>query len=147
MASTGVLNGTKLRLYTDTAGGSTYAVMGTSLDATLNLAHSPRETTNQDSGGFATFLEGKRSVTIDFNNLHAEDSTVNFEDYFDSWSSSSIRAAVGWKISTAVSGDKQWTGTGYITSLVLNSGGPEANSTFSGSIQGTGTPTKSTVTP
>lgn len=145
MATTGVVNGTKLRLYVDAAAGSTYIVMGTSLDVTLNLAHSPRETTNQDSGGFATFLEGKRSSTIDFNNLHAENSAANFEDYYDAWLSSTQRANVTFKVATATSGDVTYTGSGYITSLVLNSGGPEANSTFSGSIQVTGSLTKGTV--
>jgi hypothetical protein len=70
MATTGVMNGTKLRLYADQAGGTTYTAIGNSLDVTFNAAHSPRETTNQDSAGFADFLEGKRSFTIDFNGLH-----------------------------------------------------------------------------
>lgn len=139
------MNGTKLRLYADAAAGSTYVVIGNSLDVTLNLSHSPRETTNQDSAGYATFLEGKRVSTIDFNGLHSEDGGNNFEDFYDAWASSSQRANVTFKVATATSGDHTWTGSGYLTNLVLVSGGPENNATFNGSIQVTGSLTKGTV--
>lgn len=145
MATTGVMNGTKLRLYADPANGSTYAVIGNSLDVTINFSHSPRETTNQDSAGYATFLEGKRVTTIDFNFLHSEDATQNIVDFYDAWASSTQRAAVTFKVATATTGDTTWTGGGYITSLTLNSGGPEANATCSGSIQVSGALTKGTV--
>lgn len=146
MATTGVMNGTKLRLYVDQAGGSTYTAVGSSLDATINFTHSPRETTNQDSLGWATFLEGKRGYTIDFNALHTEDGANNFIDWYDTLASSTLRGNVTFKFSTATSGDVTLTGAGYITSLVNASGGVEANSTFNGSIQGSGSLTKGTVT-
>lgn len=145
MATTGVVNGTKLRLYIDVAATTTYIVMGTSLDVTLNASHSPREITNQDSGGYAEFLEGKRSFTIDFNNLNAESSAANFEDYYGSFADTTLRAKVTFKIATATSGDVTYTGTGWLTSLTLASGGVEGNSTFNGSIQVTGSLTKGTV--
>lgn len=145
MATAGVMNGTKLRLYVDQAGGSTYTAVGSSLDATINFTHSPRETTNQDSAGWATFLEGKRSFTIDFNALHTEDGTNNFIDWYDTLASQTLRGNVTFKFSTATAGDTTLTGAGYITSLVNASGGVEANATFNGSIQGSGTLTKGTV--
>jgi hypothetical protein len=147
MATVGVMNGTKLRLYVDQAGGSTYTAVGNSLDATLNYTHSPRETTNQDSAGNASFLEGKRSYTIDFNALHSEDGTNRFILWYDTLASSTLRGLVTFKFATATSGDVTLTGSGYITSLVNASGGAEANATFNGSIQGTGTLSKGTVTP
>lgn len=145
MATVGVMNGTKLRLYADQAGGSTFTVIGNSLDVTLNYTHSPRETTNQDSGGNASFLEGKRSFTIDFNALHSEDGTNKFISWYDTLVSQTLRGYVAFKIASTTSGDTTLTGFAYITSLVQASGGPESNATFNGSLQGTGTITKGTV--
>lgn len=144
-ATVGVMNGTKLRLYVDQAGGSTYTVIGNSLDVTLSYTHSPRETTNQDSGGNASFLEGKRSYTIDFNALHSVDGTNRFGLWFATLVSSSLRGFVTYKVASTNTGDETFTGSGYITSLVQASGGPESNATFNGSIQGTGTLTAGTV--
>lgn len=145
MSTVGVMNGTKLRLYADQAGGSSYTVVGNSLDVTLSYTHSPRETTSQDSGGNASFLEGKRSFTIDFNALHSEDGTNRFQLWYATLASSSLRGLVTFKIASTTSGDTTLTGSGYITSLVQASGGPESNATFNGSIQGTGTLTTGTV--
>jgi hypothetical protein len=145
MATVGVMNGTKLRLYMDLAGGSTFTAIGTSLDVTLNLSHSPRETTNQDSAGFATFLEGKRVSTIDFNALHAEDSTNDFAAFVAVFNSQTLRAACTFKVATATAGDSTYSGSGYITSIVMGSGAVEGNATFNGSIQVSGPLTTGTV--
>lgn len=145
MATTGVMNGTKLRLYVDQAGGSTYTVLGTSMDVTLTFSHSPRETTNQESGGNASFLEGKRTQSISFNALHAEDSGNNFWDWYATLASQTLRGLVTCKVATATTGDTTVTYSGYITELVLASGGPEGNATFNGGIQVTGTGTTGTV--
>ncbi len=146
MATTvGVINGTKIRIYVDQTGGSTFTVVGNSLDCTINYTHSPRETTNQDSGGNASFLEGKRSYTIDFNALESVDGTNHFGLWFATMTSSSLRAYVTFKVASTFTGDETYTGSGYITGLTLASGGPEANATFNGSIQGTGVLTKGTV--
>ena len=145
MATVGVMNGTKLRIYVDQAGATTYTVVGSSLDCTLNYTHSPRETTNQDSGGNASFLEGKRSYTIDFNALHTVDGTNRFGLWLATLTSSTLRGYVTFKIASTTTGDESFTGMGYITSLVQASGGPESNATFNGSIQGTGVLTAGTV--
>lgn len=146
MATVGITNGTKLRLYADQAGGSTFTAVGYSTDATINFTHSPRETTSQDSGGWASFLEGKRGWTIDCNAFHSEDGTNNFIDWYDTLKSDTLRGYVAVKFATATSGDVTLTGFGYITSLVNASGGVESNATLALSIQGTGTLTKGTVT-
>ena len=145
MATTGVMNGTKLRLYVDQAGGSSYTALGTSMDVTITFSHSPRETTNQDSGGNASFLEGKRTQSISFNALHAEDSTNNFWDWYATLASSTLRGSITAKVATATTGDTSVTYAGYITELVLASGGPEGNATFNGSVQVSGAGTTGTV--
>ena len=133
-----VINGTLMRLYLDQAAGSSYAVIGYSMDATVNYTQSPRETTNQSSSGHASFLEGKRAATIDFNMLHGEDGAHNFWINLATMIDNTLRAKVTGKITTAVTGDKVGSFTGYLTSLSLSTGGPEGNVTASGSIQLTG---------
>lgn len=145
MATVGVMNGTKLRLYVDQAGGSTFTVIGTSLDVSLNFSHSPRETTNQDSAGHASFLEGKRSKTIDANNLHSEDGTNDFAAWYATLDSETLRGFVTCKVASTTTGDSTYTYNGYITSLSIASGGPEGNATFNLSIQVTGKGASGTV--
>jgi hypothetical protein len=138
MATVGVINGTLFRLRADTDGGSpTYDIVGNSQDVTLNYSHSARETTDQDSGGHAEFLEGKRSKTIDFSALYEEGATNEFKKWYDNLDGSN-RGLVAMRVTTNVSGDSAVTYTGYVTNLSMSSGGPEANVTFSGSIQVTG---------
>lgn len=145
MATVGVINGTLMRCYLDLAAGSTYTVMGNSMDFTINYSQASRETTNQGSAGHAEFLEGKRSFTVDFNNLHAEDATNNFWLILAVIISNSLRAKMTGKVTTGVTGDKSGTFTGYFTSLSCSTGGPEGNVTMSGSIQGTGPITIATL--
>jgi len=145
MATTGVINGSLIRLYLDQAAGVTYTVMGNSMDNTINYSHSPRETTTQHSNGHADFLEGKRSFTIDFNALQAEEGAHSFWVGLANMISNTTRAKVTGKVTSAVSGDSIGTFTGWLTSLNCSTGGPEGNTTLSGSIQGTGTIAITTV--
>lgn len=138
MATVGVINGTLFRIRADVDGGTpSYAVVGNSQDVTLNYSHSARETTDQDSGGHAEFLEGKRSKTIDFSALYEEGATNEFAGWYNNLDGSS-RGLVAMRLTTNVSGDSAVTYTGYLTSLSMSSGGPENNVTWSGSIQVTG---------
>ena len=138
MATVGVKNGTIMRLYADQAGGSTYTAVGNSLNVSLNFSHSVRETTSQDSGGNASFLEGKRQKTITFSALGSEDGTNKFKLWYDTLASSSLRGLVTCKVGNAVTGDFSYTYTGYITDLTEDNGGPEGNVQFNGTIQVTG---------
>jgi len=138
MATTGVMNGTKLRLYVDQAGGSTHTVIGTSLDVTLNFSHSVRETTNQDSAGHYSCLEGKRTKTISFNALHSEDGTNDFALWYATLDSETLRGFVTCKVASTTTGDSTYTYNGYITSISIASSGVEGNASFSGEVQVTG---------
>lgn len=143
MATAGPMNGTLLRVYFNTT-GSTYAVFGLSREASFTLSHSPRETTNQDSGGFASFKEGKRSATITASALHSEDAAVNFWDLYDKVVSNTDRGLVGVRMNTGVTGDTYIEATGYVTELTLSNGGVEDNAVYNFSMQVTGALTKST---
>lgn len=141
MSSVGVINGTILRLYFNTT-GSTYAVIGNSTEVTFEFTHQPRDTTSQDSGGNASFLEGKRVRNITFAAMHSEDAAVNFWDYYDKLAGSD-RGLCGGRVNTGVAGDNYLEFVGYITQLTLTNGGVEGNAAFNGAIQVTGAVTKS----
>lgn len=141
------MNGTRMRLYVDLSGGTSYTAIGNSLDCTLNFTHSARETTNQDSAGHASFLEGKRVKTIDFNGLLAEDGANNAFDFYTVLDDETDRGFITCQVTGGLTGEDTFTYDGWITSLSISSGGPEGNVTFSGSIQVTGQGTTGTVTP
>ena len=145
MASVGVINGTIMRLYFNTT-GSTYAVIGNSQEVTFEFTQSVRDSTSQDSGGNASFLEGKRVRNITFASLHSEDAAVGFWSYYDKLAGSD-RGLCGGRISTAVSGDRYLEFVGWVTQITLTNGGVEGNCAFNGAIQVTGAVTKSTVAP
>lgn len=108
MASTGILNGTKLKI----------SVAGTAVayttSATVDFTMATRDTTNKDTLGWKTSGEGLRSGTISGDFLFAFDATYGFEDLFDVFSN---RTAVAVKFATSDAADKAIEGTGYITSL------------------------------
>lgn len=145
MATTGIMNGTLLRLYADQAGGTSFTVIGTSTDVTLNLSHSPRETTNQDSAGHADFLEGKRVKSIDATFFYSVDGTNDFDAWYATFDSETLRGFVTAKVASTAQGDSTYTYDGYITGLTLNSGGPENNASCTVSIQVTGKGATGTV--
>lgn len=108
MASTGILNGTKLKI----------SVAGTAVayttSATVDFTMATRDTTNKDTLGWKTSGEGLRSGTISGDFLFAFDATYGFEDLFDVFSN---RTSVAVKFATSDAADKAIEGTGYITSL------------------------------
>jgi len=122
------LNGTKIANLTNVSFGMTMET---------------RETTNKDSGGNASFLEGKKSWTasgsamLDFaaTNLTLDDLYTLIQ----------ARSTVFLVWDTAVSGDSYFYGSCFITELSTE-GGVEDNQTYSISFQGTGAITKATTT-
>ena len=135
MASTGINNGTLIKLY---VGGTAIADL-TSND--FNLEHSPREATTKDSSGYKEILEGLRSATFSADGYFAEDQTYGFTDLYDAWTGRS-QLTIRW--SSAVTGDEYYEGTCYLTSL-SRTAPLEDSETFSASFELTGQITNSTV--
>lgn len=108
MATTGILNGTKLKI---SVGGTAVAY---TTNATVDFSMATRDTSNKDSLGWKTTGEGQRSGTISGDYLHAFDATYGFEDLFDVFTN---RTSVAVKFATTDAADKAIEGTGYLTSL------------------------------
>lgn len=139
MPTTGVINGTLLRLY---IGGSAVAY---ATSCTLSMNTELRETIHKDNPGSGNreIETGQKSGSISFDALYSSDGAANApDDLFTTWDN---RTSISWIISTEVAGDVKYTGSGYITSLELNAP-VEENSTISGTIEIDGSITKATIT-
>jgi TP901-1 family phage major tail protein len=135
MASTGKNNGTLIALYKD--GVKVTHSTNTSLDISEDII----DVTTKDSSGWKESIPGLRSASGSGDFLFSEDGAVNFEDFFDEINTRSSFTAL-W--STAVTGDKTYTGTAYITSISL-SGGVEDAMTYNIAFEITGAVTKGTA--
>jgi len=136
MASTGKLNGTIMLLYVD----------GTAISSTtshsLSFEMATRDATTKSSAGYEEVLESTRSWSIDFDGMEAFDDTYSYEELRALISG---RSQVTLLFSSQVSGDPQWSGRAYLTSVSIEA--PlEETMTFSGSFKGTGELTATSIT-
>jgi predicted secreted protein len=137
MATTGIVNGTDLRIY---MGG---VAIGHATSCTLDLTRETRETLTKDApgGGWATTEVGRKSATLSTDGLFSFD-TANkkFSEMFTAFDNGTLLLL---KFATSETGDTYWQGSGYITALNLNT--PVAdNSSFSATFTVNGAVTQGT---
>lgn len=136
MASSGILNGTALLLFVDGV-----AVSSTT-NHDLNLEMATRDATTKSSAGFEEVLPALRSWSIDFDAMVAYDDTFGYEEVRLLWAG---RTEVTLLFTSLVSGDPQWSGKAFLTSL--SKGAPVEDSvTMTGSFKGTGELTPTVIT-
>lgn len=136
MATTGLLNGTSLLVY------SAGTAISATTSATITVNHDVRDATTKDSAGWEESLEGKRNWEISFEGMYAFDSTYGPDELDDLITN---RSTVTVMFSTEVAGDTRYTGTAYLTSYEMTAG-VEETATFSGTFKGTAALTVQTVT-
>lgn len=137
MATTNVVNTT---LFTFKGGASGTVVINRQNDLTFSVNHEPRDITTKDEGQWKTLLEGPCSYEISLSGLVAFDDTLNvFTTSTGVLAKLMARTQQTWVMGTHVSGDPKLSGSGYWTSLEVGSPDKEANSTFSGTLMGSGT--------
>tara|TARA_R110000823_G_C15821489_1_gene489298 strand:+ start:380 stop:838 length:459 start_codon:yes stop_codon:yes gene_type:complete len=146
-----ILNGTEIKVYSASATGTgTTNLVAFAQNGTLNIEHSPREITNKESAGYSEVLEGLRSWTIELDGAYCwasgtpAVSTSNGADVLVE--SEVLNARTKFAVAfggseTAASKDVRYWGEAYITSWSVTSG-TEDTSTYSISLQGTGTLTQ-----
>ena len=133
MATTGIINGTALGVYV----GGTLITHSTS--ANVSFSMETRDASTKDSAGYREILEGQRSWTIEAEGMTALDAANGFEELFAAWVA---RTALTVKFATTDATDQFYQGTGYCTSLSVDSG-VEDSSTFSATFEMSGTVTTS----
>jgi TP901-1 family phage major tail protein len=136
MATTGAFNGTSMLLY---LAGTALAYSET---FSLNINAAEIDATTKSSSGWKTALSGLRDWSVSASGVVALDSASNAK-YLRGLVSG--RTLVNIKMSTNVSGDAYWHGSGYITNLTIEAP-MEDKVTFSCSFVGTGVLTESTKT-
>lgn len=135
MPSTGINNGTLLTIYV----GGTAVAHSTSASLSLNM--STRDATTKSSSGWSDKLEGVRDWSMSGECFFAEDAAYGYEDIFDLVNG---RTTATVKYSSSVTGDKEYTGTAYFTSLERTAP-TEDSETYSFSLEGTGALAKATI--
>lgn len=117
-------------------------------NCTMSLSMETRETISKDNtGSWADAAAGTKSGTISFEGLYSQDDTISADARVDSggvFALFSAGTAVTWELTTGVTGDEKYSGTGLLTSF--EAGFPvEENATYSGTITITGEVTKATI--
>ena len=133
MATTGIINGTDLLVFI----GGTAITHSTS--ASISFSMETRDASTKDSQGYREILEGQRSYSIECEGMTALDAANGFEELFAAWVARTVLTV---KFGTADGEDQYYQGTGYLTSLSMDSG-VEDSSTFSASFEMTGQVTTS----
>ena len=136
MPTTGVVNSTLLTLLVDST------AIGCATDVSLNITSSTREILCKDTNGWQDLGYGFKSWSVSASGLFAFDATYGGVDLIDDLIAGTEVTVL---ISTEVSGDDTWTGTGILTSVTIDSSGVGENVTYSVEIQGDGTLTKGSV--
>lgn len=122
---------------------SSYTLVGLATEHNLNRSRGAIDVSTKDSGDDSTFIGGRRNQTVTVSGVfdHTEDNgyTVLSNAY------ESASGTVYWLLTSTTNGDTEWYGSGVITDLSL-SFGDEAASTYSATIQCSGTVTEATGT-
>lgn len=136
MATTGTVLAKNMKMYV----GATAITCQT--DASISMSTNMFETTCKDSAANSAFLPGSKSWTASGSGNLAFDATYGAEELFAAWDAQTSMSIV---FQTAVTGDKKYSGSAYITSLNINSSGNDEAVTFDYELQGTGALAEATV--
>lgn len=140
MATTGIVNGTAFGVYV----GSSNSLIAFATSCSVSITHSPRNTTNNNSGGYTSRMAGTIDWEISCDSLVAMTTATAtafyqmFSTYLDT------REVLYIKFKTTVSGDKYFVGYAVMTSLSIDAPNQES-STMSCSFVAAGPLTLSTV--
>ena len=139
-ASDGQINGTEIGVYV--AG----VLVGYSTNATLNINHNTRSTSNKESGGWEESAEAYRSWDVSCDALYAwltpaggDITNTTLSDMFTAYiaTRTSFTLVFG-NTSTAGDGWTTYTGTAWMTSASISAPN-EDTATFTVTFQGTST--------
>lgn len=138
----GITSGTDLRIQVETV------ALAYATNCTLSMSAETRESISKDStSSWQDSTVGQLSATLSFEGFFTIDDTINsntredFEGIFDVFSG---KTQIAWKFTTGTTGDVEYSGNGYITTLEATAP-VEENATYSGTITVTGAVSKTTI--
>lgn len=133
--TSGIVNGTLIGVYVDGT------LIARAVSGDLDLTMATRDTSNKDTGGWEESLEGRMSWSCSAEGLLVQNLSGNYSTLF---AKLTARATVTVMLSSAVTGDKKWSGSAFITNLKLTAA-DQSNTTFSCSFKGTGALAEATL--
>lgn len=131
MATTGTVNSTIMKVW---VGGTAITCL---TDATISFTMEPRDTTCKDSNSYTNVLPGKKSWEVGGSANFAYDAANGFAVLFAAYLAGT-KLAVAW--GSSVTGDVQYGGDAYLTSLSGNASGSDENTTFDFTLMGVDAP-------
>ena len=134
-ASTAIMNATDVLIQFSTD-GVTYDEVGRMTNASLSISMETRDTSTKDSAGWRELLEGQKSWSLSGDGLVVY-SLAGAEGFTDLFGYLGGRTNLYVKFGSTASGEKYYSGRGFVTSLDQEAG-VEDNVTFSFSFEGTG---------
>lgn len=142
MATTGLVNGTLIALYKDVSGTLTKVANLTSTD--FELSKDTIDATNKDGSNYKEFLVGLSGWTMNAEGIFEEDGSTTGISAKELLDDIIAGAPVTVVMTSNVTGDLKLSGSAVITSFAWNAPVNDV-STFSVSLQGSGTLTVGTV--
>jgi predicted secreted protein len=116
--------------------GTTYDEVGRMTSASLSISMETRDTSTKDSAGWRELLEGQKSWSLSGDGLVVY-SLTGADGFSDLYGYLNGRTNLYVKFGSVGSGEKVYSGRGFITSLDQEAG-VEDNVTMSFSFEGTG---------
>lgn len=133
--TSGIVNGTLIGVYVDGT------LIARAVSGDLDLTMATRDTSNKDTGGWEESLEGRMSWSCSAEGLLVQNLAGNYSTLF---AKLTARTPVTVMLSSAVTGDKKWSGSAFVTNLKLTAA-DQSNTTFSCSFKGTGALAEATL--
>ncbi len=133
-----VINGTTMLLLLDGVR------IGATTSATLNINVDTPESTNKDSAGWASHIQGVRSWDVSFDGFHDPAGTLSTEQLYDEINERDATIICELATIDGTGGGELYKGTVSVTSLSITAD-MEAPVTISGTLQGNGALSKGTV--
>jgi len=145
MAQTsGLINGSNLRIMLDDTTGATPVMVDNVTDCSISVSTEMKDTSVKEDGGFKAVLPGRVAVTVSFTAYFEEAATASGYTDIMAWQLAGDKLDVkftqilGTAVAPAVdSSDHAFTFEAYITSCDL-SGGVEDTSTYSVTLEAVG---------
>ena len=121
-----ITNSTNLAVY---IGG---VKVGCATDGTLTISHALRDISCKDSAAWTDVAPGIRSWNISGAGLYAYDATYGGDELVNALTDRTLLAV---ELTTEVSSETRWSGSGYLTECSISSPGREENMTYSFTIE------------
>lgn len=134
----GNVNSSAMKIYTGVTPTAITCLVDTEIDLTMDM----RDITCKDDGETANKLPGLTSWSMTFSGMFAFDATNGWSAMFTIWKNRT-KTGVVWQ--NGNTGDKKYAGDAYIINLKGSAQGTNQSTTFSGTWDGVGALTESTI--